>query len=140
MARKKDIHERRIHKIDIRFTTEEYNKILTEMENYGYLSISKYVRERLLKGRLTIKEQVVTDQDIKNQINRLSTEISRIGTNYNTTVKKYMAMCNAKKEDGSALINTRSTNYYINNLLDMTTKVKEYMEIIIKTITAKEES
>lgn len=137
MRKKLDESQRRSYKIDIRFTPLEYEKIKSEMECNGYLSMSKYIRMKLLKGRLVINHQIVTDRDIKNQVNRLSTEISRIGANYNMTVKKYMAMCRAKKEDGSALINTRATNYYINNLYEMTTKVKELMDVVVATVSVK---
>lgn len=137
MARKKDISERKNQFIGIRLTSEEYNRILSDMEYYGYLSVSKYIRERVLKRKLVIKEPVVTELDIKNQINRLSTQISSIGSNYNMTVKKYLTFCNAKRDDGTPLINTRSTNYYINNLINMTEKVKELMEIVLDTISHK---
>lgn len=135
MGKIKDINDRKIHYIGLRLTTDEYNKILSDMENYGYLSVSKYIRERVIKGRLTIKEQVVTDRDIKNQVNKLSTEISRIGSNYNKIVKKYLAICNAKRIDGNPIINTRSTNHYLYNLTEMSAKIKELMEMVIDTVS-----
>lgn len=135
MGKTKDINDRKIHFIGLRLTTDEYNKILSDMENYGYLSVSKYIRERVIKGRLTIKEQVVTDRDIKNQVNKLSTEISRIGSNYNKIVKKYLAICNAKRIDGNPIINTRSTNHYLYNLTEMSAKIKELMEMVIDTVS-----
>ena len=134
MAKKKDIEDRRIHKIDVRFTNSEYQKILSDMEQYGYLSVSKYVRERMLKRRVEIKEELVTDREIKNQINMLSTEISRIGANYNKAVRRYLSTCNAKRPDGSTAITTRSTNYYLNRLHEDTLKVKELMDAILKTV------
>ena len=75
MAKKKDIEDKKSYNINVRFTKSEYDKLLSDVEKYGYLSVSKYVRERLLKGRVEIQEQLVTDQDIKNQINLLTTEI-----------------------------------------------------------------
>lgn len=139
MGTKKDINERKNHFIGIRLTADEYRKILSDMERYGYLSVSKYVREKVIKGRLTIKEQIVTDKDIKDQVNKLTTEISRIGSNYNKTVRKYLAVTKIKKSDGSPAINTRSTNYYIDNLHKMTMEIKKMMDHIIETISDKED-
>ena len=107
------------------------------MEQYGYLSVSKYVRERLLKRRIEVKEQLVTDRDIKNQINKLTTEISRIGANYNKTVRKYLSTCNAVRPDGSTAITTRSTNYYVNRLREDTEKIKELIEKILESVSDK---
>lgn len=134
MGKEKDIKDKKKHFIGIRLTTDEYNKILSDMEQSGYLSISKYVRERLLKRKITLIREVTTDRDIKNQINRLSTEISRIGSNYNNVVRKYSAACNYVKNDGSPAITTRSTNYYMNKLMKMTEEVKDLMNSVIKTI------
>lgn len=107
------------------------------MEQYGYLSVSKYVRERLLKKRVQIKEELVTDRDVKNQINKLATEISRIGANYNKFVRKYLSTCKAVRPDGSTAITTRSTNYYVNKLRDDTVDIKELMEKILASVSDK---
>ena len=135
MAKKKDIEDKKSYNINVRFTKSEYDKLLSDVEKYGYLSVSKYVRERLLKGRVEIQEQLVTDQDIKNQINLLTTEISRIGGNYNKTVRRYLTTCKLTRPDGSTAISTRSTNYYMNKLRDDTLKIKEMMEYIIEAIS-----
>ena len=108
------------------------------MEQYGYLSVSKYVRKRLLKRKVEIKEQLVTDRDVKNQINKLATEISRIGANYNKFVRKYLSTCNAVRPDGSTAITTRSTNYYVNRLREDTINIKEMMEKILDTVSDSE--
>ena len=127
--------DKRSHNINVRLTKSEYDKIISEMEQYGYLSVSKYVRERLLKKRVKIMEQLVTDRDIKNQINKLTTEISRIGSNYNKFLRKYLSTCNAVRPDGSTAITTRSTNYYVNRLRDETVDIKELMEKVLDTVS-----
>ena len=136
MAKKKDIEDVRNHILPVRFTKSEYDKLLSDVERYGYLSVSKYVRERLLKGRVEVKEQLVSDRDIKNQLNKLSTEISRIGGNYNKTVRKYLSTCKATRPDGSTAITTRSTNYYMNRLREDTLKIKELMEAILDSVSS----
>lgn len=138
MAKQKNPEDRRRHYVGIKLNDEEYAQLISDMKLYSYNSISRYIRDRILNRKITVKKEVVTDNDIKNNINRLALQISKIGKNYNQVVKKYSASCNMTKNDGSPVINTRATNYYISNLQQLTQKIHEIMKTIIDYYTIKE--
>lgn len=117
--------------VSIRFTEEEFAKLNSDMENHDYLSISKYCRDCILDKKINVKNVTMTDRKLRNMINSYTTQIARIGNNYNNVVRKYEATCNLRKSDGSPAISTRATIRYLDELTDL---MKMIHEVTLKTI------
>lgn len=133
------IAEQRSKFIALRLTETEYGQLRTQMENEGYRSISRYVRERLLVKRTVIRKDVVlTDRALRNQINNLSMSIAKIGANYNQVTKIFNGLGKKTRGDGSPVINARSADFYLKQLSGLTLDLKRQMEHVIETVSAIE--
>ena len=111
--------ENRTRYVGIRFTEKEWQLLSNQMMNYDYLSISRFIRDKVLDKRIKIDRSVVlTDRVFRNQINSLSTIVSRIGVDYNQATKRFNSLVKQKRADGSPVINARAANYYLRKLHD----------------------
>ena len=127
--------EYRTRFVGIRFTEKEWELLCTQMKNCDYLSISRFIRDKVLDKRIKIDRSVVlTDRVFRNQINSLSTIVSRIGVDYNQATKRFNSLVKAKRADGSPVINARAANYYLRQLQTMTKELKQTMEQIIEMV------
>lgn len=69
------------------------------MANYDYLSISRYIRDKVLNKRIKIDRSIVlTDRVFRNQINSLSAIVAHIGLDYNQTTKRFNSLVKQKRE------------------------------------------
>jgi len=75
---------RRIRKIDVRYTEEEYTKIIGDIEKSPYATKGDYVRAQLLNAQITELEAIRHQAYI--EVSKLKDEIRRIGTNFNQLV------------------------------------------------------
>lgn len=127
--------ENRIRYVGIRFTEKEWQLLSNQMMNYDYLSISRFIRDKVLDKRIKIDRSVVlTDRVFRNQINSLSTIVSRIGVDYNQATKRFNSLVKQKRADGSPVINARAANYYLRKLQSMTAELKKAMDYIISMV------
>lgn len=130
-----EIKENRSRYVGIRFTEKEWELLRNQMKNYDYLSISRFIRDKVLDKRIKIDRSVVlTDRVFRNQINSLSTIISRIGVDYNQATKRFNSLVKQKRADGSPVINARAANYYLRQLQSMTVELKRAMDYIIEMV------
>ena len=127
--------ENKCRKVTIRFTEKEWQLLSNQMMNYDYLSISRFIRDKVLDKRIKIDRSVVlTDRVFRNQINSLSTIVSRIGVDYNQATKRFNSLVKQKRADGSPVINARAANYYLRKLQSMTAELKKAMDYIISMV------
>lgn len=68
----------------------------------------------------------------------LSSEIAKIGVNYNQTVRDFKKLIAQTRKDGSPIINNKSANYFLQNLNTKTLEVKALMEHIIELVENKD--
>lgn len=109
------------------------------MKNYDYLSISRFIRDKVLDKRIKIDRSIVlTDRAFRNQINSLSAIVARIGVDYNQATKRFNSLVKQKRADGSPVINARAANYYLKQLNAMTVDLKKTMDTIIEMVEALE--
>jgi len=121
--------------IKARVTEKEYAQIRMQMENVDILSVSKYIRARVLDETIPIhRKLVLTDRNLRNQINRLSTTITRIGTDYNQVTRRMNALMKTKNPDGSVVLNPRSTAFFLSRIYKDTLRIKELMNEIIDNV------
>lgn len=131
--------EPRSRYVGIRFTEKEWEVLTTQMKNYDYLSISRFIRDKVLDKRIKIDRNIVlTDRAFRNQINSLSAIVARIGVDYNQATKRFNSLVKQKRADGSPVINARAANYYLKQLNAMTVDLKKTMDTIIKMVEALE--
>lgn len=76
---KKKKAEMKKHLITIRFTDDEYNKILDGADKSN-LSVSEFIRTQLNKGKVIEKYEVVTEKETKR---KLAEEYHKIRINLN---------------------------------------------------------
>ena len=133
------IKENRSRYVGIRFTEKEWELLRNQMKNYDYLSISRFIRDKVLDKRIKIDHSVVlTDRVFRNQINSLSTIVSRIGVDYNQATKRFNSLVKQKRADGTPVINARAANYYLRQLQSMTVDLKRAMDYIIEMVESLE--
>ena len=131
--------ENRTRYVGIRFTEKEWTGIEEQMANYDYLSISHYIRDKVLNKRIKIDRSIVlTDRVFRNQINSLSAIVARIGVDYNQATKRFNSLVKQKRADGSPVINARAANYYLRQIHSMTLELKETMDKVIEMVEALE--
>ena len=131
--------EPRSRYVGIRFTEKEWEVLTTQMKNYDYLSISRFIRDKVLDKRIKIDRSIVlTDRTFRNQINSLSAIVARIGVDYNQATKRFNSLVKQKRADGSPVINARAANYYLKQLNAMTVDLKKTMDTIIEMVEALE--
>ena len=131
--------EPRSRYVGIRFTEKEWEVLTTQMKNYDYLSISRFIRDKVLDKRIKIDRSIVlTDRAFRNQINSLSAIVARIGVDYNQATKRFNSLVKQKRADGSPVINARAANYYLKQIHAMTQELKDAMDKVIEMVEALE--
>ncbi len=130
---------KRKYRHTVRFTEDEYNQIHADMASIDCLSTAKYIRLKVLGTKRTpsisAEPDIKVSRGVRNQINQLTKQISRLGSNYNQIVTKYNTSCNAVKKNGDPVISTKATYWYMQRLAEITEQVKDKQEQIINLIS-----
>ena len=125
----------RYRKVSVRFTKDEFEQIESQMRKADYLSLSKYIRDRTLNKQIKVRKNIIlTDRNLRNMINDISTRIAKIGVDYNQATKQLNALSKKQRADGSPVINARAANYYLNKVAVMTKELKEQMDLVINIV------
>lgn len=133
------VRDQRDFRVTIRLTEAEKVQLLYQMERSGYLSISRYIRTRCLDGKAAVNREIDSgNADLRSQVNMLSSEIAKIGVNYNQTVRDFKKLIAQTRKDGSPIINNKAANYFLQNLNTKTLEVKALMEHIIELVEKKD--
>lgn len=128
--------ERKEKVIHVRLTEKEHLQLMMQMKNLDYISVSQFIRDKVLDHRIKIRRDVeYTDRNLRNQINSLSTLVARIGVDYNQATKRFNTLCKSRRADGSPVINSRSANSYLKKVAMMTTELKEAMDKVIDIVS-----
>jgi predicted DNA binding CopG/RHH family protein len=109
--------------IFVRVTEDELERLTSDMRSQDYLCMSVYLRDVLLRRKVTVQKYHITDRSIRNQINDISAKISKIGTNYNQLVKKVNELAVSKRKNGDPVINSKFLSYYLDKLQTATTQL-----------------
>jgi len=122
--------------VGLRFTEKEFVQLQAQMANADYLSLSKYLRDKALDRQIQINKNVVlTDRNLRNQINNITATISKIGVDYNQATKKFHTLSKMKRPDGSPVINVRAANFYLISLQKMTRDLNKAMDQVIEIVS-----
>ncbi|MBR5198378.1 MAG: hypothetical protein IKW20_00955 [Bacteroidales bacterium] len=121
--------------VGLRFTEGEFEQIESQMKKADYISISKFIRDRALNKQIKVRKNIIlTDRNLRNMINDITTRIAKIGVDYNQATKQLNALSKKQRADGSPVINARAANYYLNKVALMTKELKEQMELVINIV------
>ena len=121
--------------VGLRFTEGEFEQIESQMKKADYISISKFIRDRALNKQIKVRKNIIlTDRNLRNMINDITTRIAKIGVDYNQATKQMNALSKKQRADGSPVINARAANYYLNKVALMTKELKEQMELVINIV------
>ena len=121
--------------VGLRFTEGEFEQIESQMKKADYISISKFIRDRALNKQIKVRKNIIlTDRNLRNMINDISTRIAKIGVDYNQATKQLNALSKKQRADGSPVINARAANYYLNKVAVMTKELKEQMNLVINIV------
>ena len=121
--------------VGLRFTEGEFEQIESQMKKADYISISKFIRDRALNKQIKVRKNIIlTDRNLRNMINDITTRIAKIGVDYNQATKQLNALSKKQRADGSPVINARAANYYLNKVAVMTKDLKEQMELVINIV------
>ena len=86
MARpKKEQEITHTHHINLRLTDVQY-EVITERAKQANLSLSEYIRRQLIKGKVTVKYELVADLP---ELEKLIAEFGKIGSNLNQIAKHF---------------------------------------------------
>ena len=97
--------------------------------------ISKFIRDRALNKQIKVRKNIIlTDRNLRNMINDISTRIAKIGVDYNQATKQLNALSKKTRADGSPVINARAANYYLAKVATMTKELKQTMDQIIEMV------
>ncbi len=125
----------RYRKVTIRFTKDEFAQVESQMAKADYLAMSKYIRDRTLNKQIKVRKNIIlTDRNLRNMINDISTRIAKIGVDYNQATKQLNALSKKTRADGSPVINARAANYYLAKVATMTKELKEQMDLVINIV------
>ena len=121
--------------VGLRFTEGEFEQIESQMKKADYISISKFIRDRALNKQIKVRKNIIlTDRNLRNMINDITTRIAKIGVDYNQATKQLNALSKKQRADGSPVMNARAANYYLNKVALMTKELKEQMELVINIV------
>jgi len=118
--RKKETEKRR-NRIDVRFTDEEYSKLMTEMGKTTNRTKGEFIREKLFKR--DISELHILEQKAFVAAGELSELVQKIGVNHNQLVKgvNTYKQINFNEHDRKVLL---ATGQILKKLLDRLGNVK----------------
>lgn len=119
----------------VRFTEKEDIQLRLEMANMDYTSVARFLRDKVLDHQIIIRKDVIlTDRNLRNQINSLSAKVARIGVDYNQATRRFNYLSKQKRQDGSPVINARAANYYLTRIHSLTKDLKEEMDRVIDIV------
>ena len=77
------------HRVTIRFTKEEYDRLKTQQSLEGYMSTAKYIRHKIFSIPKTASLSSINNHKMTKDLGKLTAQVKKIGVNYNQVVKKF---------------------------------------------------
>ena len=112
---KKKMEKKKVF-IGFRLTDDEYIRLKSLMSMMGYRRVSLFIRDQLLKTRVQRRNLRRTEANLSRQLEQLTTEVKRIGVNYNQVVKALNTLAKLRDSRGNAIVTSTAIN---GNLTDM---------------------
>lgn len=105
--------------VNIRFTENEIAQIQMQMNLEGYNSRSRYIRDKVLAGKVQRRDYSNAAPGSSKQMEFLIAEIKRIGNNYNQVVRAVNRSVGLTTKSGNPAVSTKSMEYQLGQLKKM---------------------
>ena len=128
---KKNAEEKREPSISIKLTPSERRRLEMDMKSKDYNCIAAYVRDILFRRGTPVKRIPYTGRGIRNGINEFTTQLAKIGANYNQKVKSVNALIGAKRKNGDMVINTKYLAQYEDQSITLMEDIRRVQEEFI---------
>lgn len=119
-------------KISIRFNEEEFLKFRETMNDKGYNSMSRFIRDSIFNNRMPTRK--IDTSSIEETLNSYLYQFKKIGVNYNQVVRNYGKVTNTKNSKGEFLVNNRSNYLLMTKMKSEIQKAKETLVTILEVI------
>ena len=119
----------------VRFTEEEFEKLMIQMQFAGFNSMSFYARSVLLEGRIRRRNLSKSTSNLTREITLLKSELRKIGVNYNQRVKALNTLAKLRDKNGRVIVNAADIDHdmmQMKRMMDgMVQKVNEiYAQVV----------
>lgn len=125
----------RNRRLTVRFTEEEFEKLMIQMQFAGFNSMSFYARSVLLEGRIRRRNLSKNTSNLTREITLLKSELRKIGVNYNQRVKALNTLAKLRDKNGRVIVNAADIDHdmmLMKRMMDgMVQKVNEiYAQVV----------
>ena len=125
----------RNRRLTVRFTEEEFEKLMIQMQFAGFNSMSFYARSVLLEGRIRRRNLSKSTSNLTREITLLKSELRKIGVNYNQRVKALNTLAKLRDKNGRVIVNAADIDHdmmQMKRMMDgMVQKVNEiYAQVV----------
>ena len=117
----------RNRRLTVRFTEEEFEKLMIQMQFAGFNSMSFYARSVLLEGRIRRRNLSKSTSNLTREITLLKSELRKIGVNYNQRVKALNTLAKLRDKNGRVIVNAADIDH------DMM-KMKKMMDGMVQKV------
>lgn len=123
----------RNHRLTVRFSDEDIDKIKAMMEKNGYRSFSMFVRDLLFKKRIVARKEVVevTDSVLRDKMNVMIFQVNKIGNNYNQYVSTFQRIVKTLSSDGDVSAGVRVAEEKTERLMHLTQSLRDEVAVMI---------
>ena len=127
-----NVEDRRSRLIALRLTEKEEVQLRGQMQVAGYLSLSRYIRDSVLEDRkLRSRTAPLTNREMREQINAISTEISKIGIDYSRVAEGFSTLMQENRDELRTLGQVRSATYDMRRINKFSQTLKKRMDELI---------
>ena len=112
------------------------SKVRTLMDNYGYRTVSSFVRDLVSRKRFSDHraEPHVDDKVLREKMNNLIYQVNKIGVNYNQIAATWQRQAKQVRQDGTPYMNTRSIEGKLTDLMRLTEGLRDEFAVVLEYI------
>ena len=126
----------RTHTVKVRLTEDEFSRMSVVMETSGYPTVSSFLRDVITRKRLPERRAgaVISDEILREKMNRLIYEVNKIGVNYNQVVTLYQKQSKQMRPDGTPYLNTRLLDEKMTILMRSTEGLRDEFAVMLDIV------
>lgn len=134
--RNREPKKNRTHTVKVRLTEDEFARMSVVMETSGYPTVSSFLRDVITRKRLPERRAgaVISDEILREKMNRLIYEVNKIGVNYNQVVTLYQKQSKQMRPDGTPYLNTRLLDEKMTILMRSTEGLRDEFAVMLDIV------
>ena len=128
--------QRRSCLVQVRLTPDEMDRVRAQMDTFGYVSVSCFLRDLVSKKRFSDHRQEphIDDKVLREKMNYLIYQVNKIGVNYNQVVALWQKQSKQVRPDGSPYMNTHSVEGSLTELKRLTENLRDEFAVSLDYI------